>query len=75
MARTGRAKDLEDGIIEAVAVLDEADGSRTGLTEAIDEARNILQTAFGDTLDSEVESYLSSEENSDEDAEDSEFED
>lgn len=46
--------DLRASIVEAVSILDDSDGSRTSLTQAIDDARSVLQTTYGDTLDEDV---------------------
>ncbi len=63
-----RAKELEDAVVEAVSVLDEADGSRVGMSEAFDSARSILETAYGDSLNEDIQIYLDSD-SSDEDDE------
>jgi hypothetical protein len=66
MAKKTRATELEEAIVQAVCTLDEADGSRIGLTEAIDQARNILHSSYGDDLDLDVQSYLELEAESEE---------
>ena len=60
--------EFRNAIVEAVAELDQCDGSRIGLSEAIDSARNILQTAYGDELDSDVQEFLLENESGDSDA-------
>ncbi len=52
--------DLKIAVCEAVAVLDEADGSRTGMQEAIDSARETLSDAYGANFDEDVSEYYSS---------------
>lgn len=52
--------ELRESIVEAVAELDQCDGSRIGQSEAIDAARNILQTAYGDQLDDDVQDFIDS---------------
>ncbi len=44
-------KEMKDAIVEAVATLDESNGSRTGTAEAIDAAREILADAYGNEGD------------------------
>ena len=58
-------QDYREAIVEAVAELDRCDGSRIGQSEAIDSARTVLQTTYGDTLDADVESYIDELEDSD----------
>jgi hypothetical protein len=50
--------DYREAIVEAVAELDRCDGSRIGQSEAIDSARTVLQTAYGDTLDQDVQNFI-----------------
>jgi hypothetical protein len=50
--------ELRESIVEAVSLLDESDGSRTGMTQAIDDARSVLQTVYGDSLDEDVREFL-----------------
>lgn len=68
MAKSARAIELEEAIGQAVATLDEADGSRVGMSEAIDSARATLSDGFGDGFEDTVSEYLSS--NSDDDSSD-----
>ena len=44
--------------MEAVATLDEADGSRVSTSSAIDNAREILGDAYGPTFEDDVAGYL-----------------
>ncbi len=73
MAKSARTIELEEGIAQAVATLDETDASRIGLQEAIDSARETLADAYGVGFEKAVTEYLSDE--SDEDDEDDEDED
>ena len=54
--------EIKEGICEAVAQLDQCDGSRIGQMEAIDSARIILQTAYGDDLDQDVKDFIDAQE-------------
>lgn len=67
--KTEREIELEDAIAQAVANLDESDGSRVGTSEAIDSAREILSDAYGVGFEDAVSEYLS------DDSEDGETED
>ena len=67
-------EDYREAIVEAVAELDRCDGSRIGQSEAIDSARTILQTTYGDTLDADVESFIDELEDSEGDANEEESE-
>ena len=49
---------LENGIIEAVAEIDQSDGSRVGLQESMDSARASLETAYGENLTHDVNEFL-----------------
>ena len=69
MAKSQRVIDLEVSITQAVATLDEADGSRGGMAEAIDSARETLADAYGVGFEDAVSECLSDE--SDEDDDDS----
>ena len=55
-----RIQELETAIIEATAELDQADGSRTGMAEAFDSARQILSDAYGANFDSDIEEFSNS---------------
>lgn len=62
-------KSLKEAVIEAVAVLDECDGSRSSSNEAIDAAREILADEYGpDFEDDLVEFAETSEGEEDSDA-------
>jgi hypothetical protein len=57
--KSARVIELEEGIAQAVAVLDETDASRIGLQEAIDSARETLADAYGTGFENGVKEYLS----------------
>jgi hypothetical protein len=59
--------DLKEGVIEAVAELDKADGSRTGMAEAFDSAREILSDAYGLTFEDDLAAHLEAEDDDDDD--------
>jgi hypothetical protein len=63
-------EEYREAIVEAVAELDRCDGSRIGQNEAMDSARSILETAYGDNLDEDVQEYI--DENDSETDDDSE---
>ena len=56
--KSARVIELEEGIARAVATLDEADGSRIGLQEAFDSAREILSDAYDVGFEKAVSEYL-----------------
>jgi hypothetical protein len=60
--KTARVVELENGIAEAAAILDEADASRIGLQEAFDSAREMLADAFGVGFENAVTEFLSESE-------------
>lgn len=51
-------KAMKEAVIEAVAVLDESDGSRVSTAEAIDNAREALVAAYGVEFENDLEQYL-----------------
>lgn len=53
-----RSLELEEGIVSAVAEIDQSDGSRVGLQETLDSVREILGNAYGDTLTDDVNEFL-----------------
>ncbi len=59
--------DLKEGVIEAVAELDKADGSRTGMAEAFDSAREILSDAYGLNFEDDLAAHLEAEDDNDDD--------
>ncbi len=67
--KSTRVSELEEGIAEAVAALDEADGSRIGMQEAFDSARETLSEAYGAGFENAVSECLSDSENSYEESE------
>jgi hypothetical protein len=68
MRRATSVGELREAIVEAVATLDEADGSRISTSRAIDAARSTLSEAYGHGFERAVSDYLS-DEGSDEDGE------
>ncbi|MGI8668706.1 MAG: hypothetical protein ACR2J3_02535 [Aridibacter sp.] len=69
--KSARVIQLEEGIAQAVAALDETDASRIGLQEALDVARETLADAYGTGFENAVKEYLSDGED-DEDSEEEE---
>jgi hypothetical protein len=70
-----KLKNLKEAVIEAVAELDQVDGSRTGMTEAIDSARSILSDGYGLNFEDDLGEFLENEENEEtEDSDDSDDE-
>lgn len=67
-----RIQELQDAIVEATAELDQADGSRTEMTQAFDTARQILADAYGDQFETAVSEYLTNENDLDDDGLDDE---
>lgn len=65
MAKSQRVLELEEAIIQAVDVLDEADSSRMGLIESTDKFRAILAESYGDNFDDDLSEYQSSESDDD----------
>lgn len=74
MAKSGRVIELEESIIQAIATLDDADGSRVGTLEAVDGARDILKETYGLEFENDISEYLSSESEDDDSDEDDEDE-
>jgi hypothetical protein len=64
------AAELCEAIIEAVSILNDSDGSRTGMTQAIDDARSVLQTVYGDLLDEDVLEFQQNQDDTDSDEDD-----
>jgi hypothetical protein len=62
-----KLKELQEAVIEAVATLDKVDGSRTAMTEAIDNARDILSDSYGLDFDDDLTEFLESDDDDDED--------
>ena len=74
-AKSQRVIELEEGICQAVATLDEAGGSRIETLEAIDDARQTLADAYGNGFEDDVAEYLSGDDGADGDDETVEEED
>lgn len=70
VAKTEREMELETAIVNAVANLDESDGSRIGTSEAIDAAREILSDAYGTGFEKAVSDCLLSDEDDEDDEDD-----
>jgi hypothetical protein len=67
-----RVTELEEAIVQAVAEIDQADGSRIGLQEAMDSVRTTFETAYGEALTDDVNEYLGIDNSDDEEDESSE---
>jgi hypothetical protein len=63
--KSARVIELEEAIAQAVATLDESDGSRIGASEAIDAARETLADGYGTGFENAVTEYLSDGEDDD----------
>jgi anti-sigma28 factor (negative regulator of flagellin synthesis) len=59
-----KVNDLKEAIVEAVAELDESDGSRTSMFACIDAARDKLADAYGSDFESDLAEHLEETENS-----------
>lgn len=57
MSKTN-VEEYREAIVEAVAELDRCDGSRIGQNQAMDSARSILETVYGDDLDEDVQEFI-----------------
>jgi hypothetical protein len=66
MAKSERVMELEESIVQATALLDEADGSRVGMSEAFDSAREILSDTYGLKFEDDVSDYISNNSEDDE---------
>lgn len=69
-ARSIRATELEQAILEAVQTMDDADGSRTAMITAFDSARSTLTDAYGDEFERDYalfngEEFIDEDEDSD----------
>jgi hypothetical protein len=59
MARANaRTLELEEGILNSIELLDQADGSRLGLINTLDEVRETLVTSYGDQFDDDYNELL-----------------
>lgn len=67
---TDRIGEFEEAIVEAVAAIDQADGSRVGLQETLDSVRETLGDIYGETLTDDVNEFLGIETSSDETTDD-----
>lgn len=57
MAKSARVSELENAILETVSSLDAADGSRNSLQETLDEVRDLLTAAYGETFDDDFAAF------------------
>ncbi|MGI8494264.1 MAG: hypothetical protein ACR2L1_02985 [Pyrinomonadaceae bacterium] len=53
-----RIEEFEGSIVEAVAGIDQTDGSRIELQQTLDSVRETLASVYGDSLDDAVAEYL-----------------
>ncbi len=53
-----RITEFEEAIVEAVAAIDQADGSRVDLQETLDSVREIFENAYGESLTADVNEFL-----------------
>jgi hypothetical protein len=58
-----KLENLKEAVIEAVAELDQADGSRTSMTAAIDSARSTLSDGYGLDFEGDLSEFLENEDN------------
>lgn len=68
--KSTRVGELEEAIAQAVAALDDADGSRIGLQEGFDSAREILKEAYGVGFEKAVSDAAENEHDQDGDEDD-----
>jgi hypothetical protein len=64
-----KLENLKEAVIEAVAELDKADGSRTAMTAAIDSAREILSDGYGLKFEDDLFEFSENEDSEDESSE------
>lgn len=55
---TDRIGEFEEAVVEAVAAIDQTDGSRVGLQETLDSVRETLGDVYGETLTNDVNEFL-----------------
>jgi hypothetical protein len=67
---TAKVDEYREAIVEAVAELAQCDGSRVGQSTAIDSARSVLETVYGDDLDEDVQAFIDEHESDGDDDED-----
>ncbi len=67
MARANqRVLNFEEGVLKAVELLDNCDGSRLELVNTLDEVRETLVDSYGDSFQDDYDELLGIDENSDE---------
>ena len=64
-----RTSEFEEAIVEAVAEIDQTDGSRVGLQNTLDSVRETLANAYGETLTDDVNEFLGIDGEIDDDSE------
>ena len=67
MAKSNRVIELEEGIAQAVATMDESDATRIGLQEAFDSVRETLSETYGVGFEKAVSEFTEPAESSDDD--------
>jgi hypothetical protein len=68
MARVNqRTLDLEEAVLNSVELLDQCDGSRLNLINSLDEVRETLVNAYGDSFEEDYNEMRGNETDSDED--------
>lgn len=55
---TERITELEQMALEAAEIIDNADQSRIGLSNALDEIRNVISTAYGEDFEDDLAQHL-----------------
>jgi hypothetical protein len=53
-----RVSEFEEATVNAVAEIDQSDGSRVGLQTTLDSVRETLANVYGETLTDDVNEYL-----------------
>jgi hypothetical protein len=70
-----RVSEFEEATVNAVAEIDQSDGSRVGLQATLDSVRETLANAYGDTLTDDVNEHLGLEGEVEQDEDDEDDED
>jgi predicted DNA-binding antitoxin AbrB/MazE fold protein len=67
MARANqRVLNFEEGVLKAIELLDNCDGSRLELVNTLDEVRETLVDSYGNSFQDDYDELLGIDENSDE---------
>ena len=69
MAKSNRVIELEEGIAQAVATMDESDATRIGLQEAFDSVRETLSETYGVGFEKAVSEFVEPEPSDDDEDE------